>query len=246
MSAKYEFIAAEKATTNTDGTPRYQVKQMCAWLGVSRSGFHEWCSRPPSATAQRRQRLAAMIRHVFVEHKATYGYRRVHAVLARRGFPCDPETVRDIMRELGLIACQPRRSRKGTTRQAEKMADIPDLLERDFTAEVPGAKLVSDITYVRTWEGWLYVALVIDCCSRAIVGYAMGDNYRTPLIEAAARMAARNLAIPAGAILHSDRGSNYTSDDYGNVLKELGLLRSVGRTGICLLTGQSGRWGLAA
>ena len=86
---------------------------------------------------------------------------------------------------------------------------------------------------MRTWEGWLYVALVIDCCSGAIVGYAMDDNYRTPLIEAAARMAARNLDLPAGAVLHSDRGSNYTSDDYGKVLKELGLLRSVGRTGIC-------------
>lgn len=233
MSAKYEFIAAERATMNTDGTPRYQVKQMCAWLKVSRSGFQEWRKRPPSATAQWRQRLAAMIGHIFEEHEGTYGYRRVHAVLLRRGYPCDAETVRDIMRELGLVACQPRRSRKGTTRQAEKMADIPDLVERDFTAEVPGAKLVSDITYVRTWEGWLYVALVIDCCSRAIVGYAMADNYKTPLIEAAARMAARNIAIPAGGILHSDRGSNYTSDDYGAVLEELGLLRSVGRTGIC-------------
>ena len=86
---------------------------------------------------------------------------------------------------------------------------------------------------MRTWEGWLYLALVIDCCSRAIVGYAMDDNYKTPLIETAARMAARNLSLPAGAILHSDRGSNYTSDEYGAVLAELGLLRSVGRTGIC-------------
>ena len=124
MSARYEFIAAEKATRNTDGTPRYQVKQMCAWLRVSRSGFHEWRSRPPSATARRRARLAAMIGHVFTEHDGTYGYRRVHAVLARRGHPCDPETVRDLMREVGLVACQPRRSRKGTTRQAARMADL--------------------------------------------------------------------------------------------------------------------------
>lgn len=233
MSEKYSFIDAERATTNPDGSVRYQLRQMCAWLGVSRSGFHEWCSRPVSATAARREQLAAMVEHIFEEHEGTYGYRRVHAVLARRGYPCDPETVRDLMRQVGLVACQPRTSRRGTTTQAEKMADIPDLLQRDFTGEVPGAKLVGDITYVRTWQGWLYVALVIDCCSRAIVGWAMDDNYKTPLIEEAVRMAARNLTLPAGAIFHSDRGSNYTSDDYGAVLKELGLLRSVGRTGIC-------------
>ena len=233
MSEKYAFIAAEKATMNEDGTPRYQVKQMCAWLDVSGSGFYEWCSRSPSLTTRRRERLAAMITHVFDEHEQRYGYRRVHAVLVRRGFLCHPETVRALMGELGLVACQPRASRKGTTKQAGKMADIPDHLERDFTSEVPRAKLVSDITYVRTWEGWLYVALVIDCFSRAIVGWAMDDNYKTPLIVDAARMAARNLDLPAGAILHSDRGSNYTSDEYAKVLKELGLKQSVGRTGIC-------------
>ena len=137
------------------------------------------------------------------------------------------------MRERGLVACQPRRSRKGTTRQAAKMADIPDLVERDFTSEAPGAKLVGDITYVRTWQGWLYVALVIDCYSRAIVGWAMDDNYKTPLITDAIRMAARNLTLPDGAIFHSDRGSNYTSDEYATELSKMGIRQSVGRTGIC-------------
>ncbi|MDN5797052.1 MAG: IS3 family transposase [Intrasporangium sp.] len=170
MSEKYSFISAERATTNADGTPRYQVKQMCAWLAVSTSGFYDWCTRGPSLTAQRRARLAAIIAYVFEAHDGTYGYRRVHAVLARSGHLCDPETVRDLMRELGLVACQPRRSRKGTTRQDGRHAQIPDLIERDFSAETPGAKLVGDITYVPTWQGWLYVALVIDCCSRAIVG----------------------------------------------------------------------------
>lgn len=233
MSEKYAFIAAEKATRNSDGTPRYQVVKMCAWLEVSASGFYEWCSRRPSATAQRRARLAAMIQHVFTEHDGTYGYRRIHAVLARRGYLCDPETVRDLMREHALVACQPRRSRKGTTRQAAKMADIPDLVQRDFSSQTPGAKLVGDITYVRTWQGWVYVALVIDCCSRAIVGWAMDDNYKTPLIADAIRMAARNLDLPAGAIFHSDRGSNYTSDEYAMELQNLGIRQSVGRTGIC-------------
>jgi transposase InsO family protein len=233
VTAKYAFIDAEKATTNADGSARYTVKQMCTWLAVSTSGFYDWATRAASATARRRQVLAAMIVHIFTEHDGTYGYRRVHAVLARRGYACHPETVRDLMRELGLVACQPRTSRRGTTRQAAKHADIPDLVERDFTSDTPGAKLVGDITYVRTWEGWLYVALVIDCASRAIVGWAMDDNYKTPLIEAAIRMAARNLLLPAGAIFHSDRGSNYTSDDYAKALKDLGIRQSVGRTGIC-------------
>lgn len=233
MSAKYAFINAEKATRNHDGSPRYQVKQMCTWLGVSCSGFYEWASRPISATATRRQELAAMIAHVFTEHDGTYGYRRIHAVLARRGYRCDPDTVRDLMRELGLVACQPRTSRTGTTKQAAKTAPIPDLIERDFTSATPGAKLVGDITYVRTWQGWLYVALVIDCCSRAIVGWAMADHYKTPLIIEAVQMAARNITLPAGAIFHSDRGSNYTSSDYATALTHLGLRHSVGRTGIC-------------
>ena len=145
MSATYAFIAAEKATRNTDGTPRYTVVSMCSWLAVSTSGFYEWCTRPVSATAQRRERLSALIEHIFDEHDGTYGYRRVHAVLARRGHLCDPETVRDLMRERALVACQPRRSRKGTTRQAAKMADIADLVARDFTSRIPGAKLVGDI-----------------------------------------------------------------------------------------------------
>ena len=233
MSEKYAFILAEKATLNDDGTTRYQVKAMCAWLAVSSSGFYEWRARTPSRTAQRRVRLAAMIEHVFAEHDGTYGYRRVHAVLARRGYPCDPDTVRDLMRELGLVACQPRRSRKGTTRQAGRHADIPDLIERDFSCDTPGGKLVGDITYVRTWQGWLYVALVIDCATRTILGWAMDDNYKTPLITDAITMAARNLDLPAGAIFHSDRGSNYTSDEFADVLKGLDIRQSVGRTGIC-------------
>ena len=233
MSAKYAFIGAQKATRNIDGTPRYQVRQMCTWLGVSTSGFYEWAGRPASATAARRQELAVLVEHIFDEHDGTYGYRRIHAVLARRGRHCDPETVRSIMRELGLVACQPRSARRCTTKRAAEVADIPDLVGRDFTSAVPGAKLVGDITYVRTWQGWLYVALVIDCCSRAIVGYAMAEHYRTPLISAAVRMAARNIDLAEGAVFHSDRGSNYTSDEYAGVLKELGLSRSVGRTGIC-------------
>ena len=233
MMARYEFIDANKATRNSDGTPRYTIRAMCRWLEVSVSGFYEWASRPASATACRRERLKTLITRAFVAHDGRCGYRRVHVQLSRWGVACSPELVRVLMRELDLVACQPRRSRKATTRQAAKTAPIPDLVRRDFTADAPGAKLVGDITYVRTWQGWLYLALVIDCYSKMIVGWAMDDNYKTPLIQSAIRMAARNLALPTGAIFHSDRGSNYTSEDFAKTLRDLGLRQSVGRTGIC-------------
>jgi putative transposase len=231
--ARYEFIDAEKAATNHDGTQRYSVKQMCRWLKVSTSGFYEWLSRPVSATARRREQLKPLIVKAFTDSEERYGYRRVHQQVARWGQHCHREVVRDLMRELDLVPCQPRRSRKGTTRQAAKRADIPDLINRDFTATAPGQKLVGDITYIRTWEGWLYLALVIDCFSRKIVGWAMDDNYKTPLIQDAIRMATKNLPLPSGAIFHSDRGSNYTSEEFAKTLTELGLRQSVGRTGIC-------------
>jgi putative transposase len=231
--ARYEFIDVEKATCNGDGTHRYSIQQMCRWMQVSTSGFCEWLSRPASATARRREQLKPLVVQAFTDSDGRYGYRRIGEQLARWGRPTHPDVVRDLMRELGLVACQPRRSRRGTTRQAAKRADLPDLVNRDFSAAAPGAKLVGDITYIRTWEGWLYLALVIDCYSRKIVGWAMADNYKTPLIQDAIRMAARNLPLPADAVFHSDRGSNYTSEEYAATLADLGICQSVGRTGIC-------------
>ncbi len=125
----------------------------------------------PRRTARRREHLKALISKAFADSEGRYGYRRLHAVLTRCwGQACSAELVRHLLRELGLVACQRRRSVRGTTRQAAKRAEIPDLMDRDFSATAPGAKLVGDITYIRTWEGWLYLALVIDCYSRKIVG----------------------------------------------------------------------------
>jgi len=231
--ARYEFIDAEKATLNGDGTRRYTITQMCTWLNVSKSGYYDWLGRPTSATTLFRERLKPLIIKAFNDHDGRYGYRRVHRQLWRWGVRCDDELVRGLMRELGLVACQPRRSRRGTTKQADKKADIPDLVNRDFDADAPGAKMVGDITYIHTWEGWMYLAMVIDCYSRKIIGWAMDDNYKTPLIQAAIRMAARNVPLPPGAVFHSDRGSNYTSDEFAKTLGELGIKQSVGRTGIC-------------
>ena len=122
------------------------------------------------------------------------------------------------MRELGLVPCQPRPWRHSLTAQDGLAGDIPGLVRRDFTAERPGQKMVGDITYIPTWQGWLFLATVIDCATRKIVGWAMDDNYKTPLIISAAEMAARNLDLPDGAVFHSDRGSNYTSGTFAAAL----------------------------
>jgi putative transposase len=206
---------------------------MCSWLHVSASGFFDWRRRPDSATTQRRQQLAILITDVFRGSDETYGYRRVHAQLARGGVACSPELVRAIMRELGLRPCQPRPWRAGLTEQDGREHHIPDLLGRDFTAARPGQKFVGDITYIPTWEGWLYLATVIDCHTKMVIGYAMDDNYKTPLIAQALRRAAQNTTCTPDAIFHSDRGSNYTSREFAATITELGMRQSVGRTGIC-------------
>ena len=177
---------------------------MCKWLQVSPSGFFDWRKRPQSASAQRRDRLAGLIKKAFEASDETYGYRRIHAQLQRWGVPCGPELVRDIMRELDLRPCQPRPWRANLTEADSREHRIPDLLGQDFSATRPGEKMVGDITYIPTWEGWLFLATVIDCHTKMVVGYAMDENYKTPLIEAALRHAAGRVEFAPDAIFHSD------------------------------------------
>lgn len=224
MSEKYEFIDGLKYA--------YPIVCMCAWLEVSKSGFYDWRERPASATAERRVALTALVVEIFNDSDQTYGYRRVHAELGRQGVQAGPELVRALMRAEGLVACQPRPWRLSLT-EAGASGPIPDLVARDFSAAAPGVKLVGDITYIPTWQGWLFLATVIDCHTKAVIGYAMDDNYKTPLISAAIEMAARNYTLAEDAIFHSDRGSNYTSEPFAGTLGSLGLRQSVGRTGIC-------------
>lgn len=232
MSEKYEFIGAEYAALPAEGDAP-TVVQMCVWLGVSKSGFYDWQTRPESEASQRRELLKIKIKALFEANNEEYGYRRIHAALVRGGESVDDETVRKIMRDLGLEPCQPKPWRFSLTEQDGQAGPIPDLVNRDFTADKPGSKMVGDITYIDTWEGWVYLATVIDCATRKIVGWAMDDNYKTSLISRAIEMAARNTDLPEGAIFHSDRGSNYTSAAFAEKLGELGIRQSVGRTGIC-------------
>jgi putative transposase len=227
VSDKYAFIDAEYAAA---GAPT--IERMCCWLQVSKSGYYEWLHRPMSATAQRRELLKIKIQALFEASDDTYGYRRLHEELVRGGEQVGPELVRQLMRELGLVACQPRPWRT-TTLRGDEHSTASDLVGRDFTADAPGRKLVGDITYIRTWAGWLYLATVIDCFNKEVIGYAMADHMRTSLVADALGMAARNHTLAAGCIFHSDRGTQYTSTEFGAILSALQMRQSLSRTGCC-------------
>jgi putative transposase len=227
VSDKYAFIDAEYAAACAPS-----IGRMCRWLQVSRSGYYEWLTRSVSATAQRRQLLQIKIEALFEASDGTYGYRRLHAELVAGGEPVGPELVRALMRELGLVACQPRPWRT-TTVQGNEQTTTPDLLGRDFTADAPGRKLVGDITYIPTWAGWLYLATVIDCFNKEVIGYAMADHMRTSLVADALGMAARNHRLAGDCIFHSDRGTQYTSTEFAAALAALHIRQSLGRTGCC-------------
>jgi transposase InsO family protein len=224
VSAKFGLIDAQKAS--------FPIVKMCEWAEVSTSGYYEWRNRPASATAIRREHFTALVTAIFKNSDQTYGYRRVHAQLLRQGELAGSELVRELMREQDLVACQPRPWRPTTTAPGDP-GPIPDLVNRDFTADAPGEKMVGDITYISTWQGWLYLATVIDCYTKACIGYAMADHLRTELVVDALTMAARKYPLVDGAIFHSDRGTQYTSVAFAAATADLDIRRSVGATGVC-------------
>jgi putative transposase len=229
---KYAFVAAEYADRVRAGAAGLTIAVMTALLGVSKSGYYEWLGRPPSDTWRRREELAAKVKALFDSFGGVYGYRRIHAELLRAGEHVGDELVRQLMREMNLVAVQPR-PYKRTTIAGEAEDDVPDLVGRDFTAQRPGVRLVGDITYIPTWQGWLYLATVIDCFNKEVIGYAMAEHMRTELVTDALAMAARNHSLELGCIMHSDRGTQYTSAEYRAALERLGLCHSLGRTGVC-------------
>ncbi len=227
--SKYEYIDSEK----NDPCETNPVTKMCAWLVVSKSGFYDWLDRPESATAAHMEALTRRIKHYFTKSDETYGYRRIHADLVDEGIECSPELVRQVMRSEGLVACQPKPFRVTTTADADAVADTPDLVERDFTATRPGVKFVGDITYIHTWAGFIYLATVIDCYSKKVVGWSIKDHMRTELVTDALKNAAATTLTEKDAVFHSDHGSVYTSNDYRKLVKALKMRSSMGRTGVC-------------
>jgi transposase InsO family protein len=177
--------------------------------------------------------LTSRVQYFFDASDGTYGYRRIHADLVGEGTECSPELVRQIMRVEGLVACQPRPFRVTTEADAVAAVGMPDLVGRDFEADRPGVKFVGDITYIHTWQGFVYLATVIDCYSKKVVGWSIADHMRTELVQTALKNAATTTVIEPDAIFHSDRGSVYTSAGYRTLIKDLGMRSSMGRTGVC-------------
>lgn len=207
---------------------------MCAQLSVPRSTFYAWARRAGTvrATAARRAELSALVRRVFDEHRRTYGCRRIARVLNRWGVPVSVGLVADLMREQGLQVVQPRAWRR-TTLPGDRAAPPADLIARDFTAAAPGQRLVGDITYLRTGQGWLYLAVVLDLATRMVVGWQTGDHLRTSLVLDPMTMARDGGHLPAGAVFHSDRGCQYTSAEFAAWCARNNVSRSAGRTGVC-------------
>ncbi len=170
---------------------------------------------------------------LFEASDGTYGYRRIHADLVDEGRESSPELVRHIMRDEGLIACQPRPFRAISETDAEGAVVMPVLVKRDFTVECPGVKFVGDITYIHTWQGFIYLAVAIDCYSKKVIGWSIADHMRAELAEGALINAAETTVIEAGAIFHSDRGSVYNSAHYCSLVTRLGMRSSMGKTGVC-------------
>lgn len=218
------MIEAEKAS--------YKISWMCVLLRVPRSSFYAWRHRAETATAVRRRELAVLVAAAFEGGRGAYGCRRVAAQLNRDGHECSVGLVADLMRELALRACQPR-AYKRTTVPGEQPVASPDLIGRDFTAPAPGQRLVGDITYLRTGEGWLYLATVIDLATRMVVGWQLATHMRTSLITDALDMAVTGGHVRAGAVFHSDRGTQYTSAQFALFCKGKNVRTSVGRTGVC-------------
>jgi putative transposase len=182
------LIDAEKAI--------YAIAWMCRMLGVPRSSFYAWRNQAETVTAARRRDLAARIERIFTDSRSTYGCRRIAAELNRDGCPASVGLVADLMRELGLRACQPR-AYKRTTVPGDEPVTSPDLLSGDFTAPEPGQRLVGDITYLRTGEGGLYLATVIDLVTRMVVGWQLAEHLRTSLVTDALAMGSRRRPCPA-------------------------------------------------
>ena len=220
--SRYRFIAAEKAN--------YPVALLCRVLQVASSGYYAWRHRQPSRRSQANAVLTEQIRAIHERSRGTYGAPRIHAELHADG-PVSRKRVARVMRAAGLAGRPPRRFRRTTI--PDPKVQLNDLVQRDFTASAPDRKWFGDITYIRTWEGWLYLAVIIDAYSRKVVGWAMADHLRTELATAALQMALTTRRPAPGLVHHTDRGCQYTSSAYGELLSAHQVRQSVGRPGTC-------------
>lgn len=211
----------------------FDITLMCWLLQVSRSGYYAWRKRQPSAREMADAQLLEAIKKIFAASGQTYGSPRIHMELRAEGIRCSRKRVERLMRENGLKVEQKRKSRVVTTDSDHDFPVAHNVLDRDFTAENPNEKWVTDISYIHTDTGWLYLAVVMDLFSRAIVGWAMRPDLSRALVLSALRMAIANRQPPAGLLHHSDRGSQYCAHAYRQLQAEHKMVSSMSRKGNC-------------
>jgi transposase InsO family protein len=227
--AVYRFIAEEKATPDCS----WSISEMCRTLEVSRSGFYDWQGRAPCARDVDDATLATEIEAIWETSGRTYGSPRVHRWLHKQGFRVSRKRVARIMRTNGWAGESARKGFKTTTPDAAA-APAPDLVARDFNPTAPNVTWAGDVTYVRTWEGWLFCATVIDLYSRRVIGWALADHLRASLVDDALEMAvATRGGHVEGVVFHSDRGCQYTSSEFAELCGQHHIVQSMGATGIC-------------
>jgi putative transposase len=220
----YQFIEQNKH--------EFPVVVMCQVLGVSESGFYAWRKRAACQHHREDARLTGEIRQVFVTHRGRYGSPRIHRELRDQGRRISRKRVARLMHEAGIAALRKRRRVLTTQRDATHEV-TPKILNREFTATEPNTKWVSDITYIPTAAGWLYLAVILDLYSRAVVGWSMSTNCDEALAENALNMAVARRRPKAELLHHSDRGCQYTSRAYRHRLSQLGAVVSMSRKGNC-------------
>jgi putative transposase len=211
----------------------YPVRILCEVLEVSASGYYAWRSRPESRRSAANRELVDDIKRVHRDKKGRYGSPRIHVELKAQGRGISRGRIERLMRHHGIRAIMARPFRVRTTDSRHGFPIAPNLLDRNFVAAAPNRVWLADITYVETDQGWLYLATVMDLYSRRIVGWAMADHLRTELALAALRMAIAAKKPGPGLIHHSDRGVQYASEDYRNVVQSAGLVASMSRKGDC-------------
>ena len=222
---KFHFIAAHRAD--------FRVRSLCHVLGVSASGFYAWVRRPAPRQADRNAALLVHIRAAYTASRRTYGAPRIHQELRAQGLPAGRHRIARLMRHEGIVACTERRFRWTATARAELPA-APDRLRRVFTAAAPNQCWVSDITSVRTGQGWLHLAIVLDLYARRIVGWAMAPLLDQHLAHEALAMALAERRPAPGLVFHSDRGGPFLSLRVQQLIEQHRLRPSTSRPGRCL------------
>jgi putative transposase len=222
---KYQLIA--------DHREEFEITVMCRVLAVSRSGYYAWRKRPTSPRKMADQTLSQQIKDIHQQSRQTYGSPRIQVELAEHGVTCSYKRVARLMRQEELFAKQSRKFRLTTTDSAHNYPVGPNLLDQEFRASRANEKWLTDITYIPTAEGWLYLAVVLDLYSRRIVGWAMSDSLERHLVIAALQMAINMRQPPPGLLHHSDRGSQYASEAYQALLTQHQMRCSMSRTGNC-------------